>query len=343
MTTQRWMTMLMFSALLVACGGTPSKSPERPEWVDGRSTRYPPELYLTGRGQSKSSDDAKDRARADLAKIFEVQIREDQKDIQAFSSVQKGDKPADTQSQQSVSRTIVTTTDQIVRGVQIGELWRDSVTQDQYALAILPRTQAAASLRTEIARLDDATKLNIDAAANTTDALDRIARAHHALNAQVERLAFQRSLQVVENSGEGVRPVWSLAQLQNDFEKLLKRLRIRVAITNDDSGQLKDVLTAAVANAGFTADDSSSADYTLESALTLQDLGQKSDDWYWSTGAVEIKLVEPAGKTRGGKRWPIKSSAQQKPMVNQRIKVDLAALLDKELRGTIIGFATAAK
>lgn len=337
--TFRPLILVLGVALLGACAGTPSKPADQPDWVQGRSKQYPSELYLTGRGQGSQSDVAKDRARADLAKTFEVNIQENQKDVQAFSSVKEGDKPQQTHSQLDVTRTINTSTDQIVRGIQIGDVWRDSVTGEQYALAILSRQQAAAALRQEIGRLDETTRVSIDTAANSDDVLVKIGKANRALNAQIERLAFQRSLSVVDRSGEGVRPIWSIGSLQDDFEKLLNRIRVRPAVTNDDSGQIKDIIAGAIAAAGFTADASGSADFTLESSLNLADLGQNSDGWWVLQGALDIKLLDKTGKTRGNKRWPIKVSAQQKPLAGQRAKDDVAKILNKDLRTTLVGFA----
>ena len=324
---------------LAACSGTPSKPADQPDWINGRSTHYTPELYLTGRGQSKQADDAKDRARADLAKTFEVYIKENQKDIQAYSAVKEDDKPQQTHAQLEVTRTILTSTEQIVRGIQIGDVWRDAVTGEYHVLAILPRAQASAALRQEIGRLDESTRINIEAAANSDDPLVKIGKAHRALNAQIERLAFQRSLTVVDRSGEGVRTTWNIASLQNDFEKLLNRTHVRPVITNDDSGQVKDIIAGAIAAAGFVADDSASTDFILDTALSLEDLGQKSDGWWWSQGALEIKLLDKNGKTRGNKRWPIKISAQQKAVVAQRAKDEVAKILNKDLRATLLGFA----
>lgn len=337
--TFRKLIIVLGVIALGACSGTPRKAADQPDWVNGRSAHYTPELYLTGRGQSKQSDDAKDRARADLAKTFEVYIRENQKDVQAYSAIQENEKPQQTHAQLEVTRTILTSTDQIVRGIQIGDVWRDSVSGEYHALAILSRQQASAALRQEIGRLDEATRINIDAAANSEDALIKIGKAHRALNAQIERLAFQRSLTVVDRSGEGVRTTWSIASLQNDFEKLLNRTHVRPVITNDDSGQLKDIIAGAIAAAGFVGGDSASADFILETSLNLEDLGQKADGWWWSQGALEINLLDKNGKTRGNKRWPVKVSAQQKPVVAQRAKDEAAKILNKELRATVIGFA----
>jgi hypothetical protein len=332
---------LALCATLAACGSSPRQPVDKPAWIDGNHARYTPELYLTGRGEGRSSEEAANRARADLAKTFEVRIQEDQKDVQAFSAISESGKAPQSQLAQNVTRTIVTTTDQLLRGVQVVDTWRDPVTLNHHAFAALSRQQGAAALRQEIGRLDDSSKLNIDAAANSLDALDKIAKAHRALEAQIQRLAFQRSLQVVDRSGEGVRAVWSIPQLRNDFEKLLKRTRIRVVVTNDDSGLIKDALDGAIAAAGFSPEDSNAAEYVLETSFALEDLGQKSDGWYWVSGALEIKLLDRTDKTRGTKRWPVKASAQERPMTAQRARDEIARTLENELRSTLIGFAGA--
>ncbi len=339
----RWIATIAMSVALAACAASQTEPVVKPSWIEGSHTRYTPELYLTGRGEGRSSQEAGDRARADLAKTFEVSIREDQKDVQAFSATTASGKAPESTLTQNVTRTIVTTTEQMVRGVQIVDAWRDPVTQNHHAFAALSRQQASNALRQEIQRLDDATKLDIDAAANSVDAMEKIAKAYRALDTQVQRLAFQRSLQVVDRSGDGVRAVWNIPQLRNDFEKLLKRTRLRVAVINDDTGQIKDVLDGAIANAGFTPDDTNAADFTLETSMALDDLGQKSDGWYWVSGALEIKMLDRAGKTRGAKRWPVKASAQQKAMTVLRAKDEITKVLEKELRLTLIRFSDSSK
>ena len=59
--------------LLAACSSA-KPGDARPEWVNGNSSQYPAATYLTGHGQADNMAAAKDRARADLAKNFSVNV-----------------------------------------------------------------------------------------------------------------------------------------------------------------------------------------------------------------------------------------------------------------------------
>ena len=65
------MPTLIFPMLLVLMlGACASKSPPPPTWVMGDSDAYSNTQYLLGRGQAATAEEAKDRARADIAKVF---------------------------------------------------------------------------------------------------------------------------------------------------------------------------------------------------------------------------------------------------------------------------------
>ena len=139
---------LAFS-LLSGCASKPAV----PDWVTGDSAKYTRAQYLIGRGQASAQEEAKDRARADIAKVFQVAVVASSEDVQSS----KSDSTGAPQYEQQVSRSISTRTSQIIRGIQIAELWQDPATKTYYALAVLPRLQTAASLRQQIDQLDEAT------------------------------------------------------------------------------------------------------------------------------------------------------------------------------------------
>ncbi len=110
---------LMFSFL----SGCASKPPVAPDWISGDSVKYSSAQYLMGRGQAVPQEEARDRARADLAKIFQVAVIAESEDVQKF----KTDPAGPGQYESHASRSISTRTEQIIRGIQIAELWQDPV------------------------------------------------------------------------------------------------------------------------------------------------------------------------------------------------------------------------
>jgi hypothetical protein len=326
---------------LIATGGCASR-PTMPDWVNGPAEKYPSEQYLVGRGQAATAEEARDRARADLAKIFEVAVAVESEDIQTFrqksDSADKDAKPASEYAAQS-SRRLTTRADHIIEGIQIAEVWQDPLTGTQHALAVLPRLQTSMRLRQEIERLDAATRKYLDESRAAADILMKIGAAQHALAAQVERAGYQKSLRIVDPTGRGAESEWNTAKLDADLADLLKRVRVAVQIAPDAPPGFAAAVSGAVAGAGFLIATGEKPEYVLVANLALEDLGLR-DGWYWQRGALEITLQEiSANRVRGSRRWDIKVSAQDRAVSRQRALDQAAAFLKKDLRETLIDFA----
>jgi hypothetical protein len=331
----------MCGCVLLAANGCASQPP-MPDWVNGTSKQYQSEQYLIGRGQAATPEEAKDRARADLAKIFEVAVAVDSEDIQTYSQKSDAktvDKKAAGDYSAQASRRIVTRTDQIIQGIQIVELWQDPSTKAYFALAVLPRLQAGTGLRQEIERLDAATRKYLEQARASSDILAKIGAANQALEAQIERAAYQKSLRVVDPTGRGTESEWNTAKLNADLTDLLKRVRVAARMAPDAPPGLSVVVNGALAAAGFLIESGEKPDYILHAKLPLEDLGLQQG-WYWQRGVLEITLTEVAtSRVRGSKRWDIKVSAQQQETTRQRALDQAGAVLKKELRVTLVGFS----
>lgn len=330
-------------AVLTGCAATPPAPVTPPDWVSGAAARYPAASFLLGRGAAGNLNDAGDRARADLAKGLEVEIRVETSDVQTFALDRPDARAPGTSEERmrlDVTRSIATRTDQIVRGVQIAETWRDPATATDHALAVLPRAAAMQALQADIRALDDATAAEIAHARGAGDPFAAIAAADRAMRMQMERAAVQRLLQVVDPSGHGIPERWSFAQLRNDRSGLIARLRIRPQAAGDETQAVAVALAGALGEAGFTVVEEGAADYTLAAVLELEDLGMR-EGWYWITGNLEIVLGDAAGQVRGSHRWELKSSGQDPQLAYQRALDDVESTLDHELLSTLVSFTAA--
>jgi len=321
-------------SVLLAVSGCASH-PATPDWVSGAPREYRSSEYLIGRGQGVSGEEARDRARADLAKIFEAQVSAQSEDEQSFRSGEGGGYEARS------ARRVAVRTDRLVEGIEIASTWQEPSGASHHALAVLPRLKAAHALRSEIARLDEATRLHAGRAREEADLFLKISSAGQALAAQNERRAYQKTLRVVDPTGVGEPPAWSVERLRADFDALLKRVRLAPRVVRDTSESLEPLHKAATAAAGFLADTGASPDYILEASLALEATGPL-DDWYWQRGVLEVRLVEAAsGRSRGSRRWPIKAAALGPQLAVQRALSEVDAALRKDLRAAVIGFAAA--
>jgi len=336
--TQKKLLLLVMVLALAGGGCATRELRTQPDWVDGVSERYPDQGYLVGRGRAADLAAAQDRARADLAKVFEVTVREQRSDEQRYLGGEGLVDAAD-RWELEVSRSLVTHTEQVVRGVRIAEVWRDPLSGERHALAVLARTPAAAGLRAEIGRLDEVTALQIERARSEGDLLRRIVAAGRAVESQVERAGLQRALQVVEASGLGVEPRWQLARLVADLEELSGRFRVKPVALGVEAATLNAALAGGVAAAGFTASPGADA-FPLHVELRLDDLGRQ-DGWYWQRGTLALTLYDPAGTVRGTERWAIKESARDRESARRRAVEAAVALLGGQLREVLHGFVAA--
>jgi len=314
-----------------------ASQPTVPDWVAGESAKYKSDQYLIGRGQAATQEEAKDRARADIAKVFQVAVVVSSEDIQSSKSEGSGAAKFEEQA----SRQISTRTDQIISGIQIAELWQDPANGSFHVLAVLPRLQAANSLRQQIGDLDDTTRNYIEQSRNNDDVFMKIAAASRAMQVQQERESVQKSLQVVDITGRGMEPQWSSAKLKSDMDELLKRVSIAVRVAPDEPAGLEVMVAGALAQAGFILDTSDHPAFVVQANMTLVDLGLK-DGWYWQRGNLEIKLAETANnRVRGTHIWAIKGNAPNKADTTRRTLNQADSTLRKELGKIIIEMATA--
>jgi hypothetical protein len=320
-----------FAFMLSLLPGCASK-PTTPDWIAGDSAQFNSAQYLIGRGQASTQEEAKDRARADVAKIFQVAVVASSEDVQRS----KSDSTGAAQYEQQASRHISTRTDQIIRGIQIAELWQDPATKSYYALAVLPRLQTAASLRQQISQLDEATANHIEQSRKNSDLFLKIAAASLAMESEQERESLQKSLQIVDSTGRGSESKWNSAKLQSDLDELLKRVRIAPQVSADSTPGLAEVVAGALANAGFMIETAQNPDFVLRARMVLDDLGFQAG-WYWQRGVLEVNLSEAAtGRVRGTKRWAVKSSAPDKESAAKRALNQTDTILKQELRTAII-------
>ena len=330
------LTAILIGGLILSGCGTTVQT--RPDWIDAKSQNYPSDRYLIGRGESDRQSQARDRARADLAKIFQVAVVEQSRDIVKYSSRGMG-KDAVQQLESDVSRDIETRTEQVLSGIDIAEIWQEPKTKTYHALAVLDRLQTANRLRQEINQLDDITDQHIAMAQKNPDLITRIGLASRAVESQVKRDSAQRILKIVDRSGIGVIPKHNLGKLVNSRDALVKRMTISPKVSKDDIGGLESTLAGSLAAAGFSHKGKNAA-YVLNTTLETLPIEDK-EGWMWVRAGLEINLQDAkTGESRGSHRWDFKASAQTEASAKKRVKTKIDKLLKSELKDTIISFGT---
>ncbi|MFT4607150.1 MAG: hypothetical protein ACI9V8_001008 [Urechidicola sp.] len=329
--------VLLLSLLTSACSFTSVVDPDaRPDWVNGQSKKYASSLYLSGQGSALTLGDAKDRARSDLAKQFEVGLKESGQQTQTFTSEQANGEMLKSLNQK-ISRQLFTYTSRTLKGVEIAEQWYDPKQDTHYALAVLSRNKTRQRLEQELKTLDQRSQQRLLQAEVEPALLTRAALVQLAINTQQQRIVVQSSLQVVDLGGFGKPANLALAELVRSRDALLKKVRISPMASGDMSNELAKVVSGAAAGAGFSINNNT-FDYQLK-IQTLLDPVLKKNGWFWLRGTMEINLIDTAGNNIGVQRWPLKVSSIDIKRTQQRLLSEADNLLKEELRDVLLGFA----
>jgi hypothetical protein len=318
--------------MVAGCASSP-KGP--PDWLEEPSAKYPEARFLVGQGQADLASVARDRARADLVKVFEARISEASQD----SSTARRDSTGGKVKQSSgfkAERHVNVTTAYAVEGIRVPEVWYDGKRKSYHALAVLDRLQASERLRGEIMHLDDLTGREMQNAKNASELFAQMNFAAKALGAQRRRDRLQRELRVVDPTGVGIPVRFDSDRLDSDLNQLTKRLRLIPEVERDPVGNLESILAGAIGRSGFSpAAKGDPKAYRLVCTLSLAET--HSGGWYWARGVLQVKVVDTDNNVRSSQQWSIKESAQQPGVASQRAMGEVDRVLRHKLRGAVLG------
>lgn len=297
--------LLAASIHLAAC------ATQVPDWIDNPSAHYSEKQYLTATGEADQRQAAADRALANLAKIFEVQVTESSLDFSS-ANLSREEGIAVSSNEQRLSRTITTEAKQVVAGAKVVE-YHETELGRIHALAILDRQAAASRFRQSILQSDRKVDSLMQYA---THQAPNVVAALHALNQarleQVKREQVNSSLMVVDG-GRGVKANHDVAAIEDTLRKALSTLRCGVEA---EDPSVKMELQRAVSQLGIHIDPAANLRF---SGLMDTTSPERKQGWYWIRGSYELILTD-GDNVLAKKRWPVKASATDESLVGQRLR-----------------------
>lgn len=295
---------LALIAGLVGC----SSASTPPQWSLSVPEEYPASRYLTAVGEASNREQAEQRALAALAREFEVNINEQSRDYSLFSSASGED--AEATNQQISSRQLIAATDQVIEGASPVEYWQYQ--QQHLVLVALERSGAEQRLRQKINQLDQQTAALIRYAGNSQlNTVVQISALERARKLQLQRTPLNRNLSVV--SGKSIAAPATLAQLQQQIRDRLAELQFQLSADNQLLPQLQHAVGQIGASVQFDGD------LNLNGSMDREPIVQQQG-WFWLRGALQLTLSNSEGEVIAEQRWPVKISAQDSGMVEQRLK-----------------------
>jgi hypothetical protein len=199
----------------------------------------------------------------------------------------------------------------VLVGARVVENWRSEDGRN-YALAVLEKAPAERRLRDGVRNADRQIDDRVNYASHLApNAVAALAALEQARKIEIERSNLNRNLSVV--SGKGIKARYDQASLETLLRNALATLHFNAEA---DSPRLQQSLQSAIATMGITLDKD--APYQLTATMDSAPV-YKQQGWYWLRGSTELSLTYQ-GKTLAKKRWPLKVSATNEAMVEQRAK-----------------------
>jgi len=100
--------------------------------------------------------------------------------------------------------------------------------------------------------------------------LQEVAVYQRVLASQDKRDALQKTLKVIDLSGQGAESKWNRADLRARLEASLSALNMRPEILQDAVGGLDKLLKGAMSKSGFPESSATVNSYTLLAGLEVQ-------------------------------------------------------------------------
>jgi hypothetical protein len=262
---RQWMAIFicLCSVAFVTSGCTWVFEKGKPTWVDGRTSEYTPAQYLTGVGRAENRRSAEDQAYAAVARIFTAEVASQARDQESYVVVENGD-IANVERRLTIDSVTQVSTDKVLENVSIMDNWYDSDHEVHYALAVMNRSQAEASLADKLGELDRAIAAEITEARQATNKLVKVRALLKAGRNMMLREAYNTDLRVIRLSGQGNSSAYRANELFRELEQFLAtNLVIAVQVSGDQAelaqralieGLLREGLHVAAKASGVDAD-----------------------------------------------------------------------------------------
>lgn len=330
---------------------------DKPEWVDGRASDYPPSQYLTGVGQGESRSMAENQAYAAVARIFKTEVAAQAKDWEAYFVIENH-AVASAERRLTIDHVTKVSTDKVLENVSIGDAWHDAQTRMHYALAVVNRSQADASVTDKVVRLDREIEADVAEARQTADKLAKVRALRRAGRNLILREAYNTDLRVIRSSGQGVPSGYRVGELSGELAQFLSsNLGIGIQISGDHAEPIQRALAEGLVREGFlvTADsgvgDADSSELLVRVMTRLMPIEVQDPNFKYVRWCSDVEIVERATQrvvgaiARGGKEGHLterEATAKVLRVIQQEFSSDVAQMIAAHIFGEVSLPATAA-
>ncbi len=323
----------------------------KPGWVDGRSADYPSSQYLTGVGQADTRSNAEDQAYAAVARIFKAEVAAQAKDWESYWVVENHG-VSNAERRLTIDNVTKISTDKVLENVRIADVWYDSDSRTYYALSMMNRSQAEASLMEKVAALDRAIDTDVTESRQAVDKLAKVRALRRAGRNLVLREVYNTDLRVIRPSGHGTLSAYQVHELSGELEQFLAtNLVLAVQVSGDHAEPVGRALAEGLIREGLhvttkrEGEEAGSPELIVRGTVRLfpievRDPHFKYVRWCSDFEVVESRTRRVVGATaHGGREGHLterEATAKTLRVMQQELSLDVAKAIAAHVFGEIV-------
>ncbi len=329
----------------------------KPGWVDGRSVDYPSSQYLTGVGQADTRSNAEDQAYAAVARIFKAEVAAQAKDWESYWVVENHG-VSNAERRLTIDNVTKVSTDKVLENVRIADVWYDSESRAYYALSVMNRPQAEASLMEKVAALDRTIDTDVTESRQAIDKLAKVRALRRAGRNLVLREVYNTDLRVIRSSGQGTPSAYQVNELSGELEQFLAtNLVLAVQVSGDHAEPVGRALAEGLIREGLhvttkTEDEKAgSPELIVRGTVRLFPIEVRDPHFKYVRWCSDFEVVEPGTRrvvgatAHGGREGHLterEATAKTLRVMQQELSSDVAKAIAAHIFGEIVLPETAA-
>ncbi|MBH0201059.1 MAG: LPP20 family lipoprotein [Nitrospira sp.] len=271
----------------------------KPGWVDGLSPDYPSTQYLTGVGQADTRSNAEDQAYAAVARIFKAEVAAQAKDWESYLVVENRG-VSNAERRLTIDSVTKVSTDKMLENVRIADAWYDPDRRVYYALGVMNRAQAEASLMEKVVALDRAIDADVAESRHASDKLAKVRALRRAGRNLVLREVYNTDLRVIRLSGKGVSSSYQVNELSGELEQFLAtNLILAVQVSGDHAEPVGRALTEGLIREGLhvtttiDGEEAGSPELIVRGTVRLFPIEVQDPHFKYVRWCSDFEVVEP--------------------------------------------------
>ena len=323
----------------------------KPGWVDGRSVDYPSSQYLTGVGQADTRSNAEDQAYAAVARIFKAEVAAQAKDWESYWVVENHG-VSNAERRLTIDSVTKVSTDKVLENVRIADVWYDSKSRVYYALSVMNRPQAEASLMEKVAALDRTIDTDVTESRQAIDKLAKVRALRRAGRNLVLREVYNTDLRVIRPSGQGTSSAYQVNELSGELEQFLAtNLVLAVQVSGDHAEPVGRALAEGLIREGLRVttkregEEGGAPELIVRGTVRLFPIEVRDPHFKYVRWCSDFEVVEPGTRrvvgatAHGGREGHLterEATAKTLRVMQQELSSDVAKAIAAHIFGEIV-------